>query len=547
MLLELPKQDLMTVGEVVEELRVSPATVRNWIKTGYLKSHNGKHISRNTFEDFCDEIIGAEKLIKRANKSKFDDHDHNKLKNSILARLSSASPKQQEELGQEYEESLSNAYKNKEGIYYTPPNIVARFFEFLPNDVANMKFCDPCCGTGNFIIAALDYGFLPENIYGYDIDPIAVEIARARFKSRTGLNGHNIINHDFLTTNQSNASDQRNTLYDVILTNPPWGKKLDPATKKNLASFYKISGSLDTASLFFYAAIKRSPIDGIVGMLLPDSFFNISTFTETRKTALDLKILGCVDFGKAFKGLLTKAKGIIVQNTEAEPAKNYVICDTWSGKHLRSQAEFIKNPKFILNFACSEAESKVINQIYSFPHVTLANNARWGLGIVTGNNNKFIVDSPQIGYVPVYKGSDISKGKLKNPANYIPNNMDLYQQVASPEIYCANEKLVYRFISSKLVFYYDTNRALFLNSANMLVLRDGFEIDVSKIAWLFNTEIMSWLFEKLFETHKVLRSDLELLPIFSNFFNDSNDLTEENLLSYLKISRTENGTYRAEE
>ena len=35
--------------------------------------------------------------------------------------------------------------------------------------------------------------------------------------------------------------------------------------------------------------------------------------------------------------------------------------------------------------------------------------AKWGLGIVTGNNTKFISSYPQKEYIPIYKGSDILK------------------------------------------------------------------------------------------------------------------------------------------
>lgn len=42
-----------------------------------------------------------------------------------------------------------------------------------------------------------------------------------------------------------------------------------------------------------------------------------------------------------------------------------------------------------------------------------------------------------------------------------------------------------------------------------------------------NEEIMNWLFKKLFRAYKVLRSYLEKLPIFSDFFKTHNNYCEQ--------------------
>jgi site-specific DNA-methyltransferase (adenine-specific) len=80
----------------------------------------------------------------------------------------------------------------------------------------------------------------------------------------------------------------------------------------------------------------------------------------------------------------------------------------------------------------------------------------------------------------------------------------------------ATEKLVYRFISSELVFYCDTHQRYILNSANMLVLNEDFPLTSKQLAQLMNSPLTNWLFKRLFNTHKVLKSDLELLPIFTD-------------------------------
>jgi site-specific DNA-methyltransferase (adenine-specific) len=93
--------------------------------------------------------------------------------------------KHSDSLGQDYESSLSESHRNKEGIYYTPQSVVDDMLSVSAAEIGNKVFLDPCCGGGNFIIRALEVGFKPENVYGFDTDENAVAISRKRFFDQT--------------------------------------------------------------------------------------------------------------------------------------------------------------------------------------------------------------------------------------------------------------------------------------------------------------------------------------------------------------------------
>ncbi len=69
-------EDSLTIAETAEALSVSSASVRNWVKTGYLATNNNRRITRESFEGFRDHVAGVAKLTTRTNKSLTDDHDH---------------------------------------------------------------------------------------------------------------------------------------------------------------------------------------------------------------------------------------------------------------------------------------------------------------------------------------------------------------------------------------------------------------------------------------------------------------------------------------
>lgn len=533
--LELEKT--MKIDEVAESLAVSSATVRNWIKTGYLKTlSSGGLVSVESFEELRSTVIGSIKLTSRANKSMKDEHNHSDLAEAVRDMLASEGLAI-EKVGAFYESSLSDSYRNKEGIYYTPQEIVDEFFDLLECDCSELTFCDPCCGSGNFIEGALKKGFKPENIYGFDVDSTAIEVAESRVKALTGGKNANFKVVNFLEE-AKNIEDR----FDVIFTNPPWGKKLLAAEKASYAKKYGSGNSKDTTAFFFFASLQILERNGILGFLVQDALFNIKTFESVREKALELRLEWLRDFGKPFKGLLTKAKGIALRNSpEISDSVNCVGLDS---QFKRSQIEFKKNPKSVFNLSCDPSESAVIELMLAQPHITLKGQAEYGLGIVTGNNKKFCKPEPESGYVPVYKGSDITPLGLKKPSAYIPRDLSLYQQVAPLRLYNAPKKLIYKFISSRLAFYCDDKQSLVLNSANVIVLSDQFPVPTEVVARYFNSKLLNWFFAKLFETHKVLQADLECLPIYSEFLIKNPEFTESDLCQYLGIEESKNGTYR---
>ena len=529
----------ISISDAAENVGVSIATIRNWIKTGYLTQTAKGKIDNNSLLHFMDEIAGKEKLNSRANKLLKDSHNHQELSSLLNEKLNSVAVEVQF-LGDKYENSLSESYRNQEGIYYTPLSIVEDMLRGLPKNISSKTFCDPCCGSGNFLLEAIELGIPPENVYGFDIDPNAVAITKKRIFEKTGYNSDNIIMKDFL----KEANSVKKNQFDYIFTNPPWGKKISKHLKEKYASIYETGKSLDTSALFFFASLEVLREGGQIGFLLPEAFFNISTFESARKKALSLEINRLIDYGKAFKGLVTKAQAIILTKTNIGNEKYLIKCEEPKKTFQRFNISFLSNPKSILNFWLNEESSEVINAVFNFPHKYLLNNAEWGLGIVTGNNKRFCKSIPDEGYIPVFKGSDIQKNNLKNPSNYIPKDTSLYQQVAPISLYEAEEKLIYKFISSKLCFFCDTQKRYILNSANMLILRKSFPITLQQLCDLLNSEFMNWIFKNLFNTHKVLRGDLESLPIHTEYFNKYNKFNENEYLKYLNIRKTDNGTYR---
>ena len=504
---QTPQAKHLTQTEVAERLHVSTATVSNWVKEGLLEVDGGHRVTEESLRQFQKKHAGKTKLQNRANKLQKDGHDPAEVEAAVCHALEGGPF--DEALGVRYQAMLSESFKNKEGIFYTPASIVDDMMKDLPMD-ASTRFLDPCCGTGNFLVHALQRGVLPEHLYGFDTDANAVRIAQRRIKELTGREAPHVVCADFLEV--ASTLTER---FDLVFTNPPWGKKLPQPQRMDYAQRYGAGSSTDTCSLFLLASLAVLRPNGMAGLLMPESFFKIAVFEDARKAVLGKTLLQIKDYGKPFKNMYS-AVALVIRQQDAEEI-NIVSCYYQQQIYPRPQVQFLEMPRCNINYWTRPEEMQRIETLLQQPYLTLKGHATWGLGIVTGNNAKMCKRSHRPGLKPVYRGKDIVPGRLKAAYYYInPNDFPRYQQLAPLSMYHAPEKLVYRFISSDLVFYCDTHQRYILNSANMLVLDGDFPLKAKQLAQVMNSPLTNWLFKQLFHTHKVLKGDLEMLPLFTD-------------------------------
>jgi len=417
-------------------------------------------------------------------------------------------------LGLLYQSIKSEGEKAKQGSYYTPKNIVDDIITDYVKD--SYKILDPCCGTGQFLLNASDFISNPRDIYGFDIDQIAVFIAKINLiiKYKSHDFEPNIFEKDTLLEIDSStlfSTQEFSGSYDLIITNPPWGLHFENGTLNFLKSIYPHIKSLESFSYFLSKSIEMLTENGILSFILPESILNIKVHNDIRNTILkNTSILKIVKLGRAFTNVFTNVIRIdLMKKNPNEQHKIKVISDS---DYSINQARFLSNPDFMFDIDVNDYDSKIIEKAFKLPYSTLKKNADWALGIVTGDNKKFMHSIKTDGSEEIYKGKDVNKYALSSASNYIKFEPEKFQQVAPVEKYRAKEKLIYKFISNKLVFAYDDKQKLTINSANILIPKVK-NYPNKVILALFNSSLYQFIYLKKFNTIKVLRGNLEELPL----------------------------------
>ena len=319
----------------------------------------------------------------------------------------------------------------------------------------------------------------------------------------------NICYQDFLFGEDNSLfSESNKEEFDCIVTNPPWGSKFSKQQKDLLVRKYPAISTTEAFSIALYRATKMLSDEGKLYFFLPHSFLNVLTHKNIRKyilnskSQIEIKLLG-----NAFKGVLSEA--ILLSLKRHDNTNQIIEIEGKNGKKYTLNRETIVGPDYIITATSSNIDEDILNKLFSSEHSTLLGNADFALGIVTGNNKEHILEKRTNNSEPIYRGKDIISYRYLEPKCFIEFQPQNYQQVA-PIKYFRAKKIVYRFISDKIVCALDDNGGLILNSANLFIPHN---YPMETIICLFNSNIYTFIYRKKYHSTKVLKAHIQSMPL----------------------------------
>lgn len=408
------------------------------------------------------------------------------------------------------------SHRKAQGSYYTPYPLVKRTVAALQDAYANWRtgpVLDPCCGSGNFLLALLEAGCPITSLYGVDIDPVSIALARLNLATYLPeedfplLEGH-LTCADWLLTKEPRS-------YTVYIGNPPWGFRFSTAKLTKLQKKYRCAQQrgAESFSLFCEKALLSLPHGGQMAFVLPESILGVAAHQPVRQCILEKgQITHLTYLGNPFH--MVQCPSVILLAKKREQKR----FNTIGIKIEKDNRSFIIETERKMDAAAfhldlNDTEYVILSQMAAVaPQTCLKGQADFALGLVTGDNKAFLHSTPELGDEPIFRGSDIFKYSIGPPSQYISYAPGRFQQAAPEGYYRAPEKLLYRFICGGLAFAYDDKKRLSLNSCNILIPHIP-GLTMYYLLALLNCTPMQFYFTKQFRSLKVLRGMLEQLPI----------------------------------
>jgi len=304
--------------------------------------------------------------------------------------------------GVAFEQFMDGFFKGDFGQYFTPREIIAFAVEMISPKVDEYVI-DPACGSGGFLLYALDYirnqadeyhppnsvehykhwhSFAEKKLYGIEIND---EIARvAKMNMILHDDGHgNIAGDDALdridalkrrTANNGFKEEH----FDIILTNPPFGSQVNLTERPYLSDFY-LGNSIDkkgktrsrsnqkTEILFIERVCQfLKPGTGRAAIVLPDGILTNTSLQYVRDFLIErFQITAVISLPQtAFSHFGAGVKASLVflrrRGTEEDPKDDEIIfmaapervgydatgrkCENQLPEVLEQYREFCKDP-----------------------------------------------------------------------------------------------------------------------------------------------------------------------------------------------------------
>ncbi len=238
--------------------------------------------------------------------------------------------------GVAFEQFMDGFFKGDFGQYFTPRPII-EFIVRMMDPKPDWNVLDPACGSGGFLLHTLDYmrdlaseyfdkenqkvdhynfwhNFASKHLFGIEIND---EIARvSKMNMIVHDDGHtNVISHDSLDSIDKMHSHNRGfekEKFDLILTNPPFGSKINAAAKPYLSAYtlgriYDKNGRFKTRSnqsseVLFIERIWEFLKSGTgkAAVILPDGILTNSSMQYVRDFILEkFQLLAVVSLPQA--------------------------------------------------------------------------------------------------------------------------------------------------------------------------------------------------------------------------------------------------------
>lgn len=506
--------DRLLFLKVAEDRGIEPPTllplIRDWNSEGGKKHiyesmvekfreldevYNSNLFSRHPFEKWQEYSWATEKVVKiLEGKKGYYEYDFAAMPADVLGSV------YENYLGYRLSQSKKgvslskDAKKRKEhGIYYTPSFIVDYIVKntLKPvldkctsiSDLKKIKVLDPACGSGSFLIKALnviyekylEFGsgggvftkidILLNNIYGVDLDQQAVEIARlnllinaldTRMKlpslSNNIKNGNSLISgndeelkkyfgENYMDKKPFNWNEEfpevfKQGGFDVIISNPPYVAitGIDYGLRKILEKMYQTAvGRFDLFMLFIEKSINLLKMNGTYGVIIPNKFLTNDQSRISREFILDKGEVISILFTSEKVFSDANVNNIVLIITKNKQNNNCTIYEYMNGNITqvmkKSNSDFISDPEkrfFISQAGKSKSLLKKIEQT----SVKLGEIAEVRDGIVAGRIKDLLFQKKKIDSYskPLLFGTDINRYQMNFSGNYVNYQKDLMKK-----------------------------------------------------------------------------------------------------------------------
>ncbi|RPD43565.1 Eco57I restriction-modification methylase domain-containing protein [Paracnuella aquatica] len=424
-----------------------------------------------------------------------------------------------------------------------------------------LTICDPACGSGAFLNAALEFliaehnyideltnklmgasiGFtwtpndiLENNLFGVDINEEAVEIARLSLWLRTAQRGRKLSNlssnikaGNSLIDDRAVAGDKafvwrdefgevfQKGGFDVVIGNPPYvfggNDSISIIEKTFFKSRYETGGGkVNLFTLFIEKSHLILKNDGAFSFIIPNTFLRVTSYHESRKFFLSrFSLTELADLGNdVFNGAVTTAIILIAKKRLPLIDHTLKVIKDFSGNYTSVELSDLIRNNFVITTNISADKNTILKKI-ALNSDLLGNECKemiFGV-VITKNKEQVVSNVLKEGYKPFIEGKDITSYLVRQVDQYLNYKPELLHRARTKQVFEVTEKLMVQRItggSRPLKVAYDNKQLYNKESINNIILNDNSKFNIKFILSLLNSKLINWFYNNQFTNESTL-------------------------------------------
>ena len=439
-----------------------------------------------------------------------------------------------------YTKEHGKSGRKSKGQFFTPLSIVDFMAKKAAKKSDHLSILEPGAGNGLLTAAVvqhcMDSGLCRSfSISFIENDPDILPLLE---QTATILKDYVVLRHgsiDISILNQNYITDEENTLYDIVICNPPY-KKIRKDSKESICMREYVFGQPNLYMLFMCKSINNLKMGGNFVFITPRSWTSGNYYKIARKFILEnlslTDLLLFEDRDKVFDGEDVLQETLITVGVKKEQQESYINIFTSpradsTDEPMRVAADAIKyiGSDAYLLLPSSEEDLRIINQMASITDTFESLGYCFKTGpVVEFRNKDALSQNKKDGYVPMFRTANIINGKCIFPAN---TDKAQYVNADEKKLLLSDMNTVFlRRLSAKeerrrlqSCAYYKTEGNKYIsieNHVNYLVHADGSPLSAEEVEWI-NELLMSDEYDTYYRiingSTQVNASEVNKLPL----------------------------------
>jgi len=305
--------------------------------------------------------------------------------------------------------------------------------------------------------------------------------------------------------------------FDIVIGNPPYvqlSKEPDVPEwyKQYLKNRYGTSGG--RLNLFIFMTHKGTELmnpNGTLAFIIPNTILSQDYYKDTRKMILDKhKLLVIVDYqDMPFEHAVVENVTLIFGKDKApEGAQVRVLKGTTQSiQHFKSipLTAFQKNKTYAFSINSNDFIDKLFEDTVPLSSLCNVNQAI----ALKGDKSLSCKTEANPSYYRLLDGRNISKYGIQWTGVYLDYDVERIHSCKRKDIFEASEKLLFRRVSSTLMFTYDDAQYFALNTLVVVTKKDNCSADLKYLLALLNSTLMNYIYANKYKSTKKVFSEIQ--------------------------------------